>query len=48
MNKNDLKLHCYPEEIHRSFYYCYFPALVLCGESFESLNLHEIDYQYAH
>ena len=35
---DELKLHYYPEEVHRSFCYCYIP-LVLCGESFESLNI---------
>ena len=34
-----LKIHYYPEEVHHSFYYCYIPPLVLCGESFESLNI---------
>ena len=36
---DELKLHYYPEEVHRSFCYCYIPPLVLCGESFESLNI---------
>ena len=34
-----LKIHYYPEEVHCSFCYCYIPPLVLCGESFESLNI---------
>ena len=34
-----LKIHYYPEEVHRSFCYCYIPPLVFCGESFESLNI---------
>ena len=27
-----LKIHYYPEEVHRRFYYCYIPPLVLCGD----------------
>ena len=36
---DESKLHYYPVEGHRSFCYCYIPPLVLCGESFESLNI---------
>ena len=34
-----LKTHYYAEEVYRSFCYCYIPPLVLCGESFESVNI---------
>ena len=33
------KLHYYSEGVHHSFCYCYISPLVLCGESFESLNI---------
>ena len=36
---DELKPHCYLEEAHRSFRYCYILPLVLCVESFESLNI---------
>ena len=36
---DELKCDCYPEEAHRSICYSYIPPLVLCGDSFESLNI---------
>ena len=36
---DELKFHCLPEEAHRSFSHCYMPPLVLCVETFESLNI---------
>ena len=29
---DELKLHYYPEEVHRSSFYCYIPPLVFYGE----------------